>query len=129
MKRSVSDDIRNEISNLSIQLNYLHRLAGLFAVLAANIHAIGYSAFLVSRCSIVYRVLIACSAVYKWSLAGTVSMHLSEPFIRWGFVGLVCFDMLGVFSVQFVRSKFYNVFFVTHVVGLIVLLFSVSVVL
>ena len=27
-----------------IQLNYLHRLAGLFAVIGANVHAIGYSA-------------------------------------------------------------------------------------
>ena len=45
----------------------------------------------------------------------------------WGLVALVCFDMLGIFSMQFVRSRFYNFFIATHVVGLIVVLFSVSV--
>ena len=47
----------------------------------------------------------------------------------WGFVALVCFDMLGIFSMQFVRSRSYNLFFATHAVGLIVVLFSVSVLL
>lgn len=37
----------NNFSDLSIQLNYLHRLAGRFAVLAANMHAIGYSTSLI----------------------------------------------------------------------------------
>ncbi|KAF8452850.1 hypothetical protein L210DRAFT_2059386 [Boletus edulis BED1] len=86
------------------KLNYLHRFAGLFAVLAANIHAIGF--------------------FYEWSITGTISMHLSNPHNLWGLVSLVCIDILGIFSMQLVRSKFYHFFLTTHVVGLIVLLFS-----
>ncbi|KAI9571020.1 ferric reductase like transmembrane component-domain-containing protein [Boletus coccyginus] len=87
------------------KLNYLHRLAGLFAVLAANVHAIGY--------------------FYDWSIAGTISEKISEPPVMRGLVALACVDMLGIFSIRFVRSRFYNVFFVTHVVGLTVVLFTV----
>lgn len=65
-------------------------------------------------------------AVYEWSLAGTISNKITEPGHIWGVVALVCFDMLAIFSVQLVRSKFYNFFFATHAVGLIVVLFAVS---
>ena len=45
MKRSVSGDVLHGTKFLTlVQLNYLHRLAGLFAVVAVNVHAIGYSA-------------------------------------------------------------------------------------
>ncbi|KAG6380446.1 hypothetical protein JVT61DRAFT_8585 [Boletus reticuloceps] len=81
------------------KLNYLHRFAGLFAVLAANIHAIGY--------------------FYEWSITGTISMRLSNPHNLWGLVSLVCMDILGIFSMQLVRSKFYHFFLTTHVMGLI----------
>ncbi|KAH7890414.1 ferric reductase like transmembrane component-domain-containing protein [Phlebopus sp. FC_14] len=87
------------------KLNYLHRLVGRLMVVGVNVHAIGY--------------------IYKWSLAGEVSRMLAEPYIRWGFVALVCFDLLGICSIQFVRSKSYNLFFVTHAVGLFVTLFAV----
>ncbi|KAG8216185.1 ferric reductase like transmembrane component-domain-containing protein [Butyriboletus roseoflavus] len=87
------------------KLNYLHRLVGRFVVLAANVHAIGY--------------------IYKWSIAGNLSQNISAPTIKWGLVALVCFDMLGIFSLHFVRSRSYNLFFITHAVASIVLLFSV----
>ncbi|KIK96605.1 hypothetical protein PAXRUDRAFT_72202, partial [Paxillus rubicundulus Ve08.2h10] len=86
------------------KLNYLHRLIGRLMVIGANVHAIGY--------------------IYKWSLAGSISKMLAEPYVRWGFVALVSLDLLGFFSTQFVRSKSYNLFFATHAVGLFVTLFS-----
>lgn len=55
-----------------------------------------------------------------------VSQKLAEPFVRWGIVALVCFDLLSLFSIQFVRTKSYNFFFGTHVVGLLVTLFAVG---
>jgi hypothetical protein len=80
------------------------------------------------QCSLVYGVFDCLFlAVYKWSIAGTISKNISEPSYIYGLVALVCFDMLGIFSIQFVRSRCYNLFFATHAVGLIVLLFSVSV--
>jgi ferric-chelate reductase len=51
-----------------------------------------------------------------------MSAKLTEPIVRWGILTLVCFDLLGFFSIQFVRMKYYNLFFRTHAVGLIVAL-------
>ncbi|KAI6169660.1 hypothetical protein EDD17DRAFT_23150 [Pisolithus thermaeus] len=87
------------------KLNYLHRLIGRLVVVGANVHAIGY--------------------VYKWSLAGQLSTELAQPYIRWAFVGLACVDLLGFGSTQFVRSKSYNLFIISHVLGSFVLLFAV----
>lgn len=128
-KVCVSGDVTwNEIPDLSIQLNYLHRIAGSVAILAANVHAIGYSASLVFQSSFPYEVFDCLFlAVYEWSIAGNLSEHISEPSIMWALVALVCSDILGIFSMQFVRSRSYNLFLVTHIVALIVLLFSVSV--
>lgn len=128
-KVCVSGDVTwRKVLDLSIQLNYLHRFAGLFAALAANVHAIGYSASLVLQCGFVYRMFDCLFlAVYKWSMAGSFSKNISDPDNKWGLIALVCFDMLGIFSMRFVRSRSYNFFFATHVVALIVLLFSVSV--
>lgn len=64
--------------------------------------------------------------VYKWTLAGDISKKIAEPFVRWGIVALVCFDLLGFLSAQCVRMKSYNLFFGTHVIALIVVLFAVS---
>ena len=66
-------------------------------------------------------------AVYKWKIAGTMPEHILEPTIIRGILALACFDILGIFSIRYVRSKFYNLFLATHVVGLIVLLYAVSV--
>lgn len=70
--------------------------------------------------------LTTFSLVYKWSIAGDLLMNITKPPIMWGLVALTCADMLGIFSLQFVRTRSYNLFVVTHAVGLIILLFAVS---
>ncbi|KAG2360392.1 hypothetical protein BDR07DRAFT_1289654 [Suillus spraguei] len=87
------------------KLNFLHRLVGKLMVIGANVHFIGY--------------------VYKWSLAGDINKKLTENSIRWGIVALVCLDLLGFCSTEYVRSKSYNLFIVSHVVSLIIFLFAV----
>ncbi|KAI6157256.1 hypothetical protein BKA82DRAFT_790408 [Pisolithus tinctorius] len=77
---------------------------GRLVVIGANVHMVGY--------------------VYKWTLAGKLSTQLAKPYIRWGFVALVCFDLLGIGSTQFVRSRFYNLFILTHVLGSFIFLFA-----
>ncbi|KAI9566156.1 ferric reductase like transmembrane component-domain-containing protein [Boletus coccyginus] len=86
------------------KLNYLHRHVGRLMVIGANVHAIGF--------------------IYQWSLAGDISQIITQPFARWGIVALVCFDLLGFFSIQWVRTNYYNLFLGTHVVGLIVALIA-----
>ena len=44
----------------------------------------------------------------------------------WGIVALICFDLLGIFSVQYVRMKSYNLFLGTHIVAFVVVLFAVG---
>ncbi|KAG6376746.1 hypothetical protein JVT61DRAFT_1765 [Boletus reticuloceps] len=86
------------------KLNYLHRHLGRLMVIGANVHAIGF--------------------IYEWTMAGVILHRLDEPFVRWGLVALVCFDLLGFFSIHCVRTKSYNLFFGTHFVGLILTLFA-----
>ncbi|KAG0697861.1 ferric reductase like transmembrane component-domain-containing protein, partial [Suillus ampliporus] len=86
------------------KLNFLHRLVGSLMVIGGNVHFLGY--------------------VYKWSLAGDIYEKLAEDYVRWGIVALVCLDILGFCSTEFVRSKSYNLFIATHVAGLIVFLFA-----
>jgi hypothetical protein len=64
--------------------------------------------------------------VYKWSLAGDIYKMLAEDSIRWGIVALVCLDLLGFCSTEYVRSKSYNLFIASHVLSLIIFLFAVS---
>lgn len=71
--------------------------------------------------------LLCVSTVYKWSLAGDITYIIHNlPFVRWGLLSLVCFDLLGFFSIQYIRTKYYNLFIITHVMGLFVALFSVG---
>ncbi|EGO19873.1 hypothetical protein SERLADRAFT_401128 [Serpula lacrymans var. lacrymans S7.9] len=84
------------------KLNFLHRFVGRIMVIGANVHALGY--------------------IYKWTLASEFTEKISEPYVRWGFVALVCFDLLGFLSVSIVRSTSYNLFFTTHAVSLVVFL-------
>ncbi|KAG1741000.1 ferric reductase like transmembrane component-domain-containing protein [Suillus lakei] len=86
------------------KLNFLHRLVGKLMVIGANVHFIGY--------------------VYKWSLAGDIYKKLAEDYVRWGIVALVCLDLLGFCSTEYVRSKSYNLFIVSHVASLIIFLFA-----
>lgn len=86
------------------KLNYLHRLVGKLMVIGANVHFIGY--------------------IYKWSLAGNIKKYLADDFIRWGIVALVCLDLLGFCSTEYVRSKSYNLFIASHVVSFTIFLFA-----
>jgi ferric-chelate reductase len=112
------------------QLNFLHRLVGSLMVIGANVHFLGYGMY--HRLTHPYFffffsfVFHQCTAVYAWSLNGTVYENLADPYVRWGILALVCFDLLGFGSTEFVRSRSYNLFLVTHIVGLIVFLFAVS---
>jgi len=64
--------------------------------------------------------------VYKWSLNGTVHKNLAEDSIRWGIVALICIDLLGFCSTSFVRSRSYNFFLATHIIGFSVFVFAVG---
>ncbi|KAI6044529.1 ferric reductase like transmembrane component-domain-containing protein [Pisolithus marmoratus] len=86
------------------KLNFLHRLIGRLVIVGANVHMLGF--------------------VYNWNLAGNMSTQLAQPFIRWGLVALACFDLLGIGSTQFIRSKSYNLFIITHVFGSLVVLIA-----
>lgn len=87
------------------KLNYLHRYAGRLLVLAVDIHALGY--------------------IYAWSIAGTLNSHIAQPHPRAGFIALGAANLMAFFSTSFWRTKYYNLFLFTHVVGLIVLLGAV----
>ena len=98
-------------------------------VIGANVHAIGYSTLLrlpmdVGKAHLgsVLRVF----TVYKWTLAGNISQEIVQPYACWGLLALTCFDLLGFFSIQYIRTRYYNFFFGTHVAGLVVALFAVS---
>ncbi|KAG0693168.1 ferric reductase like transmembrane component-domain-containing protein [Suillus ampliporus] len=82
------------------KLNFLHRLVGRLMVIGGNVHFLGYA------------------------LAGDIYEKLAEDYVRWGIVAVVCLDILGFCSTEFVRSKSYNLFIATHVAGLIVFLFA-----
>ena len=70
--------------------------------------------------------LCAYFTVYKWTLAGSVSQKIVQLYVVWDIVALICFDLLGIFSVQYVRTKSYNLLFGTHIVALVVALFAVG---
>lgn len=112
------------VINVRLQLNYFHRHIGRLIVIATNVHAIGFS----TSCFLPAIGVPPDSSplVYKWSLAGVTSVELAKPFIRWGFVALVCVDLLWICSTSFVRAKSYNLFVITHALGSFVFLFAVS---
>jgi len=84
------------------KLQFLHRVAGRVLVLSVNIHGLGY--------------------IYLWSLEGEFMKKIAVPTNYWGFIGLICADMLVFFSTSFWRTKAYNLFLSTHI-------FSVSLIL
>jgi len=86
------------------RLNFLHREVGKLVGLYINIHALGY--------------------FYAWSVAGTLSASLKKPSNAWGFVGLVCVDVLYLLSTPFWRRKAYNVFLASHLISITVLLLA-----
>ncbi|KAH9942669.1 incomplete iron reductase [Amylocystis lapponica] len=90
------------------KLNYLHRLVGRFAILAVNVHGIGYMFTFTSEGSFWER------------LAG-------RPNVAWGFVGLVAADVLFLLSTSIVRELCYPVFYVSHILMTMVFLGSLCV--
>ncbi|THH20581.1 hypothetical protein EW146_g795 [Bondarzewia mesenterica] len=86
------------------KLNFIHRFGGRLIALGVNVHALGY--------------------IYQWSIAGTVMEEIKAPPILAGLVGLAGVDLLAFFSIQFVRQRFYNFFFISHIVGFFVFLIA-----
>ncbi|KAA1477942.1 hypothetical protein DENSPDRAFT_885508 [Dentipellis sp. KUC8613] len=84
------------------KLNYIHRFAGRVTVLAANVHAIGF--------------------FYHWSMAGTASQSLAQPFVRYGLAALISVDILALGSMRYVREKSYALFWLSHTAGFLCLL-------
>ncbi|KAI0339247.1 incomplete iron reductase [Trametopsis cervina] len=87
------------------KLNVFHRWAGTLVVLAANVHAIGF--------------------IYQWVLRGIWRERISETNYSWGLVALVSIDILFISSLSFVRQNFYNVFYFSHLIALVLLLVAV----
>ncbi|KZT12697.1 incomplete iron reductase [Laetiporus sulphureus 93-53] len=86
------------------KLNYLHRWAGRLVVLSVNLHALGYFAI--------------------WSQnAGGIAAEMDTNII-WGCVALGAMNILFLFSLTAVRQTCYQLFFVSHVVSAIVVLFG-----
>ncbi|KAJ7578669.1 ferric reductase like transmembrane component-domain-containing protein [Mycena floridula] len=84
------------------KLNFLHRGVARFTVLATNIHGLGY--------------------IYKWLIAKTFRETISEPHMYYGLIGMICFDILFLFSTQWWRKASYNTFICTHVMAAIAVL-------
>ncbi|KZT06668.1 uncharacterized protein LAESUDRAFT_653145 [Laetiporus sulphureus 93-53] len=86
------------------KLNVFHRWAGRLIVLAVNLHALAYFA--------------------KWSEeTGGIAANMTTSHI-WGCVALGSMDVICLFSLPIVRQMYYQLFFVTHVVAAVVLLFA-----
>lgn len=64
-------------------------------------------------------------SVYRWVQAGVWTQRTQEMYIRWGLVALVSMDILFFFSLAFIRQNYYNVFYVSHSISLVVLLVAV----
>ncbi|KAK7438029.1 hypothetical protein VKT23_018197 [Stygiomarasmius scandens] len=84
------------------KLNFMHRFVGRLAVLSVNVHAFYY--------------------LYKWLMAATFQESIAKPSNTWGLVGLICLDCLFFFSTAFWRQKAYNIFLMTHIPSVILLL-------
>ncbi|KDQ51898.1 hypothetical protein JAAARDRAFT_40722 [Jaapia argillacea MUCL 33604] len=79
------------------KLNYLHRYAGAFLAIAANIHTLGY--------------------VYQWTLEGVFYEKLQTNHVVWGFTATACCDVLAILSTAFWREKAYNLFLTSHLIA------------
>ncbi|VDC03745.1 unnamed protein product [Peniophora sp. CBMAI 1063] len=81
------------------KLNWLHRALGTLLVLCANLHGIGF--------------------IYNWAINDTFYTKIAQPQFQYGLVALAGTDLLYLGSRQFVRSKSYTLFLISHIVGLI----------
>ena len=57
--------------------------------------------------------------------AGVWTEKIQETYIRWGLVALVCMDILFFFALAFIRQHYYNFFYISHSIALVVLLVAV----
>jgi len=87
------------------RLNFMHRYASRFFVLAVNVHAIGY--------------------IFSWSLSGTFHQHLKTPVFQSGLAGLVAVDLITLTSLSFIREKFHPFFITTHIISIITIFVSI----
>ncbi|KAK7690507.1 hypothetical protein QCA50_005605 [Cerrena zonata] len=87
------------------RLNFLHRYAGRLTVLAANLHVLGY--------------------IYAWAIAGTLTQHLQVLHYQAGLIAVMSFNVLFLFSTSLVRTKFFNIFIITHILAVIALLATI----
>ncbi|EIN12069.1 hypothetical protein PUNSTDRAFT_125114 [Punctularia strigosozonata HHB-11173 SS5] len=83
------------------KLNHLHRVAGITVAIAANFHGFTY--------------------IIKYSMNNTLS-KLNEPEKIYGLTAMVTLDVLIIImSLPVIRRRWYRAFYVSHIVGLVVL--------
>ena len=59
-------------------------------------------------------------------MAGTLAESLKKPVPLSGLVGLIAADLLFLFSVEFMRRRFFHTFIVLHVISVIAFFAAVS---
>ncbi|THU97325.1 hypothetical protein K435DRAFT_754126 [Dendrothele bispora CBS 962.96] len=83
------------------KVNFMHRFTGRVLFLAVNVHTLGY--------------------IYRWTNQGTFTQNIARPTAYWGLIATICIDLIFFFSIDFWRGRAYNVFLVTHILGVILL--------
>ncbi|TRM56084.1 hypothetical protein BD626DRAFT_576101 [Schizophyllum amplum] len=102
------------------KLNFLHRHLGRFIVLAVNCHVVGFRAStpLTANAAHADNATIQSSS----SSGGRLLRGHRGARIRMGLVATVCMDFLFIFSTSYVRNNYYNLFFWSHTICLIILI-------
>jgi ferric-chelate reductase len=101
----------------------MHRFVGRVVILSVNVHAFGYRKFNFgyhgkspgTDLNVLY-------TVYKWLIAKTFQESIAKPANYWGLIALICMDCLFFFSTALWRQKAYNIFLLTHIPSVILLL-------
>jgi len=57
--------------------------------------------------------------VYEWTAEGIITQKLQTSPVAFGVLGVVSMNVLFLFSTAFWRRRFYNVFLLTHILGII----------
>lgn len=101
-------------------------------VVCANLHGFGYRTYpllllVVATKSLIFDIFNF--PVYKWQLATptpSTSVNLHNPANQAGFTALVGVDLIALTSMPFVRTRFYRLFFVSHIIGITTILVALS---
>jgi hypothetical protein len=64
--------------------------------------------------------------VYRWTADGSFIAQVKHTHAAGGFIALGCLNLMALSSSQFVRKKSYRLFSITHFIGAVVFLPSVS---